>query len=83
MVPGIHVRLCKTSTFLVSKGKKESSASSPSVLVMAVPTAPVVFPPSLTVSTTVHFRQYVHSVLGNLFTFCDFQCIVNFSCQVI
>ena len=50
----------------VSKGKKESSASSPSVPVTVVTTAPVVSLPHLPVSTNVHLRQYVHSVLANL-----------------
>ena len=51
---------------LVSNGKKESSASSPSVRVLAVTTTPVVSLPHLTVSTNVHLRLYVHSVLANM-----------------
>ena len=49
---------------LVSKGKKEATAS-PSVPVTAVTTAPVVFLPSLPVSTEDQLRHYVHSVLAN------------------
>ena len=51
---------------LVSKGKKEATASSPLVPVMAVTTAPVVSLPSLPVSTEDQLRNYVHSVLANL-----------------
>ena len=51
---------------LVSKGKKESSASSPSVPVTAVTIAPVVSLPNLPVSTEDQLRQYVYSVLANL-----------------
>ena len=51
---------------LVSKGKKESSAASPSVPVTAVTTTPVVSLPNLPVSTEDQLRQYVHSVFANL-----------------
>ena len=51
---------------LLSKGKKEATASSPTVPVTAVTTAPVASLPSLPILTEDQLMTYVHSVLANL-----------------
>ena len=63
---GFMLGYVKHKLSLVSKGKKKSSSSSPSVPVTAVTTAPVVSLPSLPVSTDDQLRSNLTSVLANL-----------------